>query len=85
MRKLIFGLPVFLISAFLLPASAQETPKKPIRTLIIDPGHGGLDPGAMGLLQSEANTALQVSMKLGDSIAKAFPDIKLPPAKQVDL
>jgi N-acetylmuramoyl-L-alanine amidase len=77
MRKLIFGLPVFLISAFFLPASGQETPKKPIRTLIIDPGHGGLDPGAMGLLQSEANTALQVSLKLGDSIAKAFPDIKI--------
>jgi N-acetylmuramoyl-L-alanine amidase len=85
MRNLFFVLPIFLISAFLLPASAQETPKKPIRTLIIDPGHGGLDPGAMGLLQSEANTALQVSLKLGDTIAKAFPDIKIIYTRKTDI
>lgn len=56
---------------------AQVSAKKPLQTLIIDPGHGGLDPGAMGTKQSEANVALQVSLKLGDTIAKAFPDLKI--------
>lgn len=56
---------------------AQNSNPKPIRTLIIDPGHGGLDPGAMGTRESEANVALQVSLKLGDTLAKAFPDLKI--------
>jgi N-acetylmuramoyl-L-alanine amidase len=48
-----------------------------LRTLIIDPGHGGLDPGARGLMDTEANIALQVSLKLGDTLAKAFPQMKI--------
>jgi N-acetylmuramoyl-L-alanine amidase len=58
-------------------SAAQTITKKPLQTLIIDPGHGGLDPGAMGTKESEANVSLQVSMKLGDTIAKAFPDLKI--------
>jgi len=51
--------------------------KKPIQTIIIDPGHGGIDPGAPGMKSTEAQIALQVSLKLGDTIAKAWPDVKL--------
>jgi N-acetylmuramoyl-L-alanine amidase len=51
--------------------------KKPIQTIIIDPGHGGLDPGAPGMKSTEAQVALEVSLKLGDTIAKAWPDVKL--------
>ncbi len=56
---------------------AQESTKKGVRTLIIDPGHGGLDPGARGTIETEANVALQVSLKLGDTLAKAFPSMKI--------
>ncbi|MBL0155248.1 MAG: N-acetylmuramoyl-L-alanine amidase [Chitinophagaceae bacterium] len=59
------------------PVSAQNSPRKPLSTLIIDPGHGGLDPGAMGTIESEANVALQVSLKLGDTLAKLYPDLKI--------
>lgn len=65
-----------LFSAF-NPLAAQTSTKKPLQTLIIDPGHGGLDPGALGTKASEANVSLQVSLKLGDTISKAFPDIKV--------
>jgi N-acetylmuramoyl-L-alanine amidase len=50
---------------------------KGVRTLIIDPGHGGLDPGARGLVSTEADISLDVSLKLGDTLAKAFPDMKI--------
>lgn len=78
MRKLIFLLTI--ASPLVFPINninAQVAPKKPLQTLIIDPGHGGLDPGAMGTKESEANVALQVSMKLGDTLAKAYPDMKI--------
>jgi len=77
MGKNIFTCIAILYSSFFMPATGQEKQKKPIQTLIIDPGHGGMDPGARGTIASEANVALQVSLKLGDTISKAFPDIKL--------
>lgn len=57
--------------------SAQPGGKKTLKTLIIDPGHGGMDPGARGTITSEAAVSLAVSLKLGDTIAKAFPDLKI--------
>lgn len=36
------------------------------RTIIIDPGHGGWDPGAIGHLTTEAQVNLAVSLKLRD-------------------
>ena len=61
-----------------VPAELQaQQGKKPIQTIIIDPGHGGLDPGAPGMKSTEAQVALEVSLKLGDTIAKAWPDVKL--------
>lgn len=64
---------------------AQESSKKPIKTIIIDPGHGGMDPGATGMIATEANVALAVSLKLGDSIAKAFPDLKIIYTRKTDI
>lgn len=75
MRK-IFFVPVLLL-VLAIQANTQIAKKKPIQTLIIDPGHGGMDPGAIGMITSEANISLQVSLKLGDMIAKAYPDIKI--------
>ena len=77
MRRIALFSIFFFSSTFMVTALCQDTHKKPLRTLIIDPGHGGLDPGALGLKESEANVALQVSLKLGDTIAKAYPDLKI--------
>lgn len=63
--------------------SAQT--KKPIQTIIIDPGHGGLDPGAPGSKSTEAQVSLAVSLKLGDTLAKAWPDLKLVFTRTTDI
>ena len=63
----------------------QANPAKSIRTLIIDPGHGGLDPGAPGSFSTEANVALAVSLKLGAAIQKEFPDIKIIYTRTTDI
>lgn len=77
MKKLTFLFPFLLSVIFAAHTAAQNISKKPLQTLIIDPGHGGLDPGAIGTKASEANVSLQVSLKLGDTIAKAFPELKI--------
>lgn len=49
-----------------------------VRTLVIDPGHGGMDPGAIGPGgHHEADLALGVSLKFGEMIKEAFPDVKI--------
>jgi N-acetylmuramoyl-L-alanine amidase len=78
MRKIFFALPVILLVLyFVVPASGQDVQKKSIKTIIIDPGHGGLDPGARGTFSSEAGVSLDVGLKLGKAIEKEFPDIKI--------
>ncbi|PWT77929.1 MAG: N-acetylmuramoyl-L-alanine amidase [Bacteroidetes bacterium] len=66
---------IFTFSSFKKNPDAQKPPK--IRTIIIDPGHGGIDPGAKGLTSHEADVALDISLKLGNAIQKEFPDIKV--------
>ena len=48
-----------------------------IKTIIIDPGHGGMFPGARGLISTEKNVTLEISLKLGAAIQKEFPDLKV--------
>jgi N-acetylmuramoyl-L-alanine amidase len=77
MRSISAVIILLLFIGFAHRSSAQQLSKKPLSTLIIDPGHGGLDPGAKGMIESEANVALQVSLKLGDTLAKLYPDLKI--------
>lgn len=55
----------------------KEIRQSQIKTIIIDPGHGGIDPGARGSSSTEADVSLDVSLKLGAMIQKEFPDIKI--------
>ncbi|MEP6728505.1 MAG: N-acetylmuramoyl-L-alanine amidase [Bacteroidota bacterium] len=48
-----------------------------IKTVIIDPGHGGLYPGTHGLISTEKNVTLEIALKLGEAIKEAFPDVKV--------
>src|SRR5579872_6168116 len=59
------------------PAGPRPPQKAAIRTIIIDPGHGGFDNGTSGLFSKEKDVALAISMKLGADINQAFPDVKV--------
>ncbi len=49
-----------------------------VKTVVIDAGHGGKDPGAIGFSKSyEKDITLSVSLKLGELIKKEFPDVKV--------
>lgn len=48
-----------------------------IKTIVIDAGHGGKDPGCSGAHSREKHIALAVSLKLAESIRNAFPDIEV--------
>ncbi|NII29034.1 N-acetylmuramoyl-L-alanine amidase [Pseudoflavitalea sp. X16] len=82
MFKRITGIIVFAVSSCLLIAFTGKKPaphkQKPVLgTIIIDPGHGGMDPGTLGAYSRESRVALAVSLKLGKAIKAAFPDSKV--------
>lgn len=62
--------------------SAQPTDK--IRTVVIDAGHGGKDPGTLGKYTKEKDIALKVALKTGGYIQKYFPDVKVIYTRKTD-
>ena len=46
-------------------------------TVVIDPGHGGRDPGAIGKRGKEKTINLNVALKLGNLIKTNCPDVKI--------
>lgn len=46
-------------------------------TVVIDPGHGGKDPGAVGATSKEKDIVLAVGKKLGDLIKSSHSDVKV--------
>ena len=61
-------------------ANVKEKTNSKIRTIVIDPGHGGHDPGNLGTGRyktTEKHIALAISLKLGAYITDAFPEIEI--------
>ena len=57
-----------------------------IKTVVIDAGHGGKDPGASGSSKTnEKDIALVVALKLGDYIQKTFPEVNVIYTRKTDV
>lgn len=65
------------ILSFIPKSKIVPVPKAPVRTVVIDPGHGGTYPGARGLISSEKEVSLSVAMKFGKALQAAFPELKI--------
>jgi N-acetylmuramoyl-L-alanine amidase len=60
------------------PPAAKSGRLASIKTVVIDPGHGGLYSGtANGLISIEKDITLEISLKLGEALKNAFPDVKV--------
>ena len=75
----LINLPFFLFS--------QEKDFFGLKTIVIDPGHGGKDPGNLGTGRykiSEKDITLDVSLKLGEYIKANFPEINIIYTRKTD-
>lgn len=82
-RILLFLL-AFIIA---LPMGAQSAKHLGLKTVVIDPGHGGKDPGAPGKSSStsEKHIVLAISKLLGEKIKTAYPDVKVVYTRSTDV
>jgi N-acetylmuramoyl-L-alanine amidase len=69
---------LIIISTFLgftLLTSFQTEKKEKLKTIVLDAGHGGKDPGAGN--GKEKKYALDITLKLGKKINANYPDVKV--------
>ncbi|MBM3454596.1 MAG: N-acetylmuramoyl-L-alanine amidase [Bacteroidetes bacterium] len=71
----------FFISLFYC-AHAQINP---IKTVVIDAGHGGKDPGCHGGYSNEKEVCLSMALKLGTMIKEQYPTIKVIYTREKDV
>jgi len=66
---------------------AQNIQGVQLRTVVIDPGHGGRDPGtvAPGGRYLEKHIVLSIALKLGKLIENAYPDVKVLYTRKTDV
>ena len=69
--------------------SCSQTPKK-LRTIIVDAGHGGTDPGATGqyensLRSKEKDVTLAISKKVVAEMKKQMPELNIVPTRTTDI
>jgi N-acetylmuramoyl-L-alanine amidase len=66
-----------VFSSFILKTSTKTRKPGQIKTIVIDAGHGGKDPGCNGLNHKEKEVALAVALELGKLIEENYKDIKV--------
>ena len=65
--------------------AALNNQAKTLKRIVIDPGHGGTDPGANGRFSTEAAVSLAISTKLADYIHQSLPDIEVVMTRTTDV
>lgn len=48
-----------------------------VRKIVIDPGHGGIDPGTHGAISREKDVALKIALKLGKIFEEYLPEVEV--------
>lgn len=74
-RRLVF---VCLCLCVVISSAAKQF------TLVLDPGHGGTDPGAVGTSAKEKDLNLKVALLVGEKISERCPDVKIIYTRKTD-
>ena len=78
MRKYLFIILSLLLS---LPFMAADKSY----TLVLDAGHGGKDPGAVGKFSYEKDLNLKLALKVGELIEEQYPEVKVVYTRSTDV
>jgi len=81
-------IPLFLMLAFAVQMlyaapTAKETTKPFV--VVIDAGHGGTDPGAIGAVSQEKDLNLAVSLLAGNLIKESYPEVSVLYTRETDI
>lgn len=66
-------------------AQQDEAFYSAIKTVVIDAGHGGKDPGCHGVSAKEKHVCLAMALQLGEMINNKYPNIKVVYTRKTDV
>ena len=69
----------------IMVATALQAAAKDRFTLVIDPGHGGHDAGAVGSFSKEKNINLNVALAFGKYVENNCPDVRVIYTRKTDI
>ncbi|MEY2587590.1 MAG: hypothetical protein RLY11_1439 [Bacteroidota bacterium] len=87
-KRVLFKLIIaFIAIVSITQVRAQQLPSKPpkLRTIIIDAGHGGTEPGAKGTYSTEAQITLQLALRLDTLLRAEMPDVRFVMTRTTDI
>ena len=79
---------VFIIIALvslILSGSAPDKPGREGWVIVIDPGHGGRDPGALGSYSYKKNVTLAVALKTGALLEQYLKNVRIIYTRKTDV
>ncbi len=74
-----------LLSGLFLSPTAISAQSNRLKTIVIDAGHGGKDPGCLGSNSYEKTVALSVALQLGEMISELQPDVNVVYTRKTDV
>ena len=74
-----------LLSLTFLSSNSNIIAQNKKFTLVVDAGHGGHDPGAMGRIIREKEINLAVALKFGELVDKNFSDVRVIYTRKTDV
>jgi N-acetylmuramoyl-L-alanine amidase len=80
-----FALLIGVASLFAAFTHSKKDKSNSIRIIVIDPGHGGKDPGCSGASNKEKDISLAVALKLGKLIEENLKDVKVIYTRTTDI
>jgi len=75
---------IILVPAIFFTSFFPPPVKYRMRTIVLDAGHGGKDPGTHGKKTKEKDVTLAVVLKLGKLLKSKYPDIKILYTRKTD-
>jgi N-acetylmuramoyl-L-alanine amidase len=86
-NRLILALSIYFLTILMAPFNAiiAQNQSKTLKRIVIDPGHGGTDPGANGKYSTEAAISLSISLKLADYIRASIPELEVVLTRETDV
>jgi N-acetylmuramoyl-L-alanine amidase len=80
---------ISLLTSFLLftsfSANAPKAPEFRLKRVVIDAGHGGKDPGALGSYSKEKDLALSVALQVGKYVEQNLPGVEVIYTRKTDV
>lgn len=83
-NKIVLFIVVFCIT-FVFPVEGQSDKSLGFKTIVIDAGHGGKDPGAIGKLVKEKDIVLPIALKVGEYITNEMPGVNVVYTRSTDI